>query len=330
MRRYQIVLLVILIIGAGYVIYEHHKAPFRHCEGKIFGTYYNITYQHEDDLQHDIVTALMTVDNSLSMFNEYSTIGKINRNESTALDAHTTFLIGEALAISETTGGAFDITVAPLVNAWGFGTTDEAPPTAETIDSLLAFVGYDKIAIHGNSLVKSDPRTMLDLSAIAKGYGADIVAQTLDKWKVDNYMIEIGGDIVVKGHGPHSKTAWRIAVQDPSNDDNTQTILTLTNCAVATSGNYRNFHYTADEKVAHTIDPVTGQPIQTDVLSATVIAPKCYLADAYATAAMVLGTTATLDLLSAQDTVDAYLIYALPDGARQVTYTPHCEQYLQQ
>ncbi len=342
MKRYQIVLLVILIVGAVFVVYQQHTAPYQHCEGAVFGTYYNITYQSEDDLQPAIVEALTSVDASLSMFNPESTIAKLNGGEELALDKGLAYLLPRALKLSETTNGAFDITVAPLVNVWGFGFKEEEWPSEATIDSILTFVGYEKIHVKGNRLVKDDARTMLDFSAIAKGYGVDVVAEVMEANKVRNYMIEIGGDVIVKGKSSRGE-AWRIGVSRPTlqapilqdcdtlqNDEqgDYQCILNLTDCAVCTSGNYRNFFYKDGIRFAHTIDPHTGHPIQGDVLSATIIAPHCYEADAYATAAMVLGLEGLKEILAQQKHLEAYIIYITPSGDEAVWTTEGFDKYV--
>ncbi len=330
MRRYQIVLLVLLLAGAAFVIYQQRTAPYQHCSGRIFGTYYNITYQHESNLEREILEALNGVDSSLSMFNAASTLARINRGEDVALDKPLQYLLPRALTIAAETDGAFDITVAPLVNVWGFGVTTEAWPTAETIDSLMTFVGYDKLSIKGKRIEKSDARTMIDLSAIAKGYAADVVAQMMERNKVRNYMVELGGDLVVKGHGSSTK-AWRIGLSRPVEGDSIQAfecILRLTDCAAATSGNYRNFFYKDGVRYAHTIDPHTGYPIAQDIVSATIIAPRCYEADAYATAAMVLGLDGTKALIAKHPSLEAYLIYTTPTGEQEVWMTDGFEKYI--
>ncbi len=333
MKRYQIILLALLIVGAVFVVWQQRTAPYRHCEGKIFGTYYNISYRSGEDLQSDILAALNSVDASLSMFNAESCLSKINRNEDLALDARAAYLIPRALAVSETTDGAFDITVAPLVNAWGFGFKNEEWPSQQTVDSLREFVGYKKIRIKNGRLIKDDPRMALDLSAVAKGYGADVVADVFDSNKVSDYMVEIGGDLVAKGKNSEGE-AWRIGVAKPDEDrQNTaakgyQTVLAVTNRALATSGNYRNFHYKDGVRYAHTIDPRTGQPVEHEVLSATVAATRCYEADAFATAVMVGGLDKAKEWFTKNKRLDAYIIYSTPDGGQAVWMTDGFKQYV--
>lgn len=311
---------------------QNNNAPYRHSEGKVFGTFYSITYQSSDDLQQDIDAALKRVDNSLSMFNEKSTIARLNRGENPVIDDNLLYLFPRAMKVSEATDGAFDITVAPLVNAWGFGFKKEQWPTDEEIDSLKAFVGYKTIHLNDRTITKDNPNTMIDLSAIAKGYGSDAVAKALDKAKVKNYMVEIGGEVVVKGQNGKGKN-WKIGIAKPSDnpekqENGYQCILSITDCAVATSGNYRNFFYKDGVKYAHTIDPRTGRPVQQDIISATVVAPHCYEADAFATSFMVTGLEKAKAILAKQTQLHAYLIYIDKDGKQNVWSTEGMKKYL--
>lgn len=337
MKRRNWFLLFILVAAAGFVIYTHKTAPYQKTEGRIFGTFYNITYQSTENLDKAILAALHQVDTSLSMFNKESTVSKINRNENPELDKLFLYIFPRAVKVSEATNGAFDITVAPLVNAWGFGIKKQnaqaVNPTTEQINRIREYVGYNKLHINDRKLTKDDPRTMIDLSAIAKGLGSDVVADVLNKAKVENYMVEIGGEVVAKGKNEKGKP-WRIGVTKPQAEEGQeagfQCILQLNNCAAATSGNYRNFHIVDGVKYAHTIDPRTGFPVQHDIISATVIAPKCYEADAYATAFMVMGLEQAKKVLSKQKHLNAYIIYNGKDDTRKVWMTEGFEKYIAQ
>ena len=293
---WQVPFLLLLIIGT--IIILKKQPPFRTNEGLVFGTVYKITYQHHDDLHQDIKEALKIVDNSLSPYNPNSIITSINNNQDTIVNEHFTHVFNLSQKISAETEGAFDITVAPLVNAWGFGFKHSIDVDPQAIDSLSQFIGYQKIKLEGNRIVKEDPRTMLDCSSIAKGYGVDIVARTLDAKGVQHYMVDIGGEVVVKGKNPRMKT-WRIGINKPIEDSlsvnqELQTILEVSGVGMATSGNYRKFYYKDGKRYAHTIDPRLGCPVQHNILSATVIANDCTTADAYATAFMVMGLEKSL------------------------------------
>ena len=301
--------------------------PYQHNKGFIFGTVYNITYQSDKNLEKEIIRELDKVDVSLSPFNEKSIISKINRNEEAVVDNYFYDVFNLAMQISEDTNGAFDITVAPIVNAWGFGFKSGSSPTSQYIDSLKQFIGYKKVRINKDKhVVKQDERIMLDCSAIAKGYGSDVVARLFNAKGIKNYMIEIGGEIVASGLSD-KRLPWRIGITKPSEDslgtsNELQTILNITDCAMATSGNYRNFYYKNGKRYAHTIDPRTGYPIQHNILSATVIAKSCAQADAYATSFMVLGLDETKKILERHPQLLAYLIYTNKDNEYEVWHSP--------
>ena len=252
------------------------------------------------------------VDFSLSPFNKASVITKINENSSDSVDQMFAEVFKLSKEISAETHGAFDITVAPLVNAWGFGFKNAANVDSLTIDSLLSFVGIDKIDLVNGKIVKKDPRVILDCSSVAKGYGVDCVARLLDSKGIKNYMVDIGGEVVVKGQNPQMNN-WRIGINKPVDDSlsvnqELHTVVTVTNVGIATSGNYRNFYYKDGKKYAHTINPHTGYPIQHNILSATVIAKDCATADAYATAFMVLGLDSAKMVCAKNPDIDAFFI----------------------
>lgn len=280
--------------------------------GMVFGTTYSITYQYHENLKSDIEGVMQQVDNSLSPFNKSSVITAINNNTSTKADKYLTEVFTLAQTVNKETDGAFDITVAPLVNAWGFGFRNGTRPTDTQTDSLLAIVGQEKVTLKDGEIIKSDPRIMLDCSAIAKGFGVDKVAEFLAGKGIENFLVEIGGEISARGKNSRG-TEWNIGVTKPVDDSlsinqENQAVLQITNKAMATSGNYRNFYYEGGKKYAHTINPHTGKPAQSDILSATVIAQTCAVADAYATAFMVLGSEKAKEILKKHPELQAYLI----------------------
>lgn len=323
---WQLPFLILLIVGTVLIIRQQHNMPYQNNKGFIFGTTYNITYQHDKDLGKEILVALNQVDASLSPFNEKSIITKINNNESVKPDKMFVEVFELAKLISTETHGAFDITVAPMVNAWGFGFKSGTSPTKEVIDSIKEIVGFDKISLKNNKIVKQDPRTTLDCSAIAKGYGCDIVARLFRNKDIKNFMIEIGGEVVTSGIS-EKRIPWKIGVTKPTDDSlstnqELQTILNITDMAMATSGNYRNFYYKNGKKYAHTIDPKTGYPVQHNILSATVLASDCATADAYATSFMVLGLDGAKKILEQHPELMAYFIYSDQKGHNAVWYSP--------
>ena len=327
---WQVPFLLFLIIGT--VVILEKQPPFRANEGLVFGTIYKITYQHQDDLHQDIKEALKEVDNSLSPYNPHSIITSINNHKDTLLNEHFTHVFNLSQKISAETEGAFDITVAPLVNAWGFGFKHSIDVDPHTIDSLCQFIGYQKIKLEDDRIVKEDPRTMLDCSSIAKGYGVDRVARLLDQKGVQHYMVDIGGEVVVKGKNPHMKT-WRIGINKPIEDSlsinqELQTILEVSGVGMATSGNYRKFYYKDGKRYAHTIDPRLGCPVQHNILSATVIANDCTTADAYATAFMVMGLEKSLEFCKEHPELNAYFICAGSGDSYEIHSTPGMDKFM--
>lgn len=323
---WQSAFLLFLIIGTIIIVRQQRTTPYQKDSGFIFGTIYNITYQNDKNLKKEIEDELHKVDNSLSPFNKQSIISKINRNENVIADEMFTNVFTLAEQISSETNGAFDITVAPLVNAWGFGFENKINPTKETIDSLKQLIGYQRVSLIDGKIKKEDPRIMLDCSAIAKGYASDVIADFLRSKGINNFMVEIGGEIVTSGIND-KRLPWKIGVTKPIDDSlNThqelQTVLNVTNKAMATSGNYRNFYYKNGKKYAHTIDPRTGYPVQHSILSATVLANNCATADAYATAFMVMGIDKAKKILANHNEIMAYFIYSDTQGNNAVWYSP--------
>lgn len=323
---WQIPFLVLLIAGTVFIVIQQRNMPYLTNRGLIFGTEYTITYQNDRDLGKEIEQALQHVDNSLSPFNPRSLITKMNNNEDTIADKFFTEVYRIARKVSEDTGGAFDITVAPLVNAWGFGFKEGITPDKHTIDSLLQFVGYTKVRLDDNGrLHKADPRLLLDCSAVAKGYGCDVVAKVLRSHDVQNFMVEIGGEVVTCGVNER-RLPWRIGVTKPSEDplqtsQELQTVLNVTDKAMATSGNYRNFYYKGGKRYAHTINPQTGYPVEHSLLSATVLARDCATADAYATSFMVMGMDRAREVLAHHPELMAYFIYSDSEGKNAVWFS---------
>ena len=324
---WQLPFLVLLIVGSIFIIRQQSIMPYRHTEDFIFGTTYQVTYQYDVDLRDSIKSQLLKVDQSLSPFNENSVISAINYNQSAKPDEMFLDVFRQAMKISRETNGTFDITVAPLVNAWGFGFKKGELPTPRQVDSLKAIVGYQKLSLVDGMIHKADPRMMIDCSAIAKGYGVDVVAKYLRSRGVENFMIEIGGEIVTQGVNP-SKHPWRIGVTKPTEDSlniggrELQTTLKVNNVAMATSGNYRNFYYKDGKRYAHTIDPHTGYPVQHNILSATVFAKSCMVADAFATSFMVMGLDGAKEILKKHPELMAYLIFDNGRGGNGVWFSP--------
>ncbi len=309
---------------------------FTRIEGSVFHTFYHIQYNSPTDYHADIRRLFDEFDGSLSMFNDTSVITRMNQNDpSVKANSYVRTVIDKALEVSRRTDGAFDITVAPLVNLWGFGFKNSDKVNQQMVDSILPFVGYEGISLdEDGTLHKNDPRTILDASSIAKGYMCDVVANFLEAQGVRDYMVEIGGELAIGGHNPKGNL-WSVGINQPVNDSlqvgnaELRDIMHLTGRGVATSGNYRNFYYKDGQRYAHTIDPKTGYPVQQDILSSTVIAPDCMTADAYATAFMVMGSERALEVLAADTTLMAYFIVSVAGAdSTDVIYSEGLKQML--
>jgi thiamine biosynthesis lipoprotein len=323
---WQLPFLVLLIVGTVLIIRQQQSTPYQKNAGLIFGTTYSVTYQCGEDLQEEIEAELKKVDDEFSMFNSQSIVARLNNGEQPELSNDFIDVFKLARQVSEDTNGAFDITVAPLVNAWGFGFKHEQMPSKEQVDSLRELIGYRYVTLKDKTITMQKPGMMLDFSAIAKGYGVDVVARLLERHDIKNYMVEIGGEITTRGINPE-RVPWRIGVNKPSEDalnenHELQTILNVTDKSMATSGNYRNFYVKGGKKYAHTIDPKTGYPVQHSLLSATVLTDRCAKADAYATSFMVLGMDGAKQILERHKELMAYLIYTDNKGNLSVWYSP--------
>ena len=297
------------------------KLSYHHNEGKVFGTYYNIRYEATTDLEDSIRAALTAFDNSLSMFNPHSVLSAVNANRDTTTDAAFENMWAEAERVYTLSHGAFDITVAPLVNYWGFGFAEkQSHITHHTshIDSLLSFVGFEKVTLFEHKVIKSDPRIQLDAGAVAKGQACDMIADVLRRQGCDNFLVEIGGEVVC--HGLNDKgEPWRVGITKPKlnnegAEEDFQHIIASSDICMATSGNYRNYYYADGERRSHTIDPRTGYPVQHSLLSATVVSSSCMRADALATACMVLGADEAIQMMEQAGDAACYLIVAQADS----------------
>lgn len=325
--------LAFLILATIWILARHEpQAGYNSVSGLVFGTVYKVTYQHDGDLKPEIEAELKRFDLSLSPFNDSSVISRINRNEELVTDSFFQNCFNRSMEISRETKGAFDITIAPLANAWGFGFKKGTFPDSLMIDSLLQITGYDKVKLEDGKVIKQDLRTMLSCSAVAKGYSVDVVAHLLDRKGIKNYMVDIGGEVVVKGKNP-TNNLWRIGINKPIDDSlaikqDIQVVLELTDIGMATSGNYRNYYYKDGKKYAHTIDPRTGYPVQHSILSSTVVAEDCMTADALATSFMVMGLEEAEAFCKANPKIDAYFIYSGEDGEFKTYYTEGMKKYM--
>lgn len=300
------------------------KAP-NEVKGYAQGTTYQILYLDDRNFQRSVDSILIAIDNSLSTYNKRSIITNFNQADSILeVDAFFIDVFNMAKEVYTSTEGAFNPAVTHLVNAWGFGFKNTEKTDSATIDSLLQFTNFDLITIVNNIAIKQNKNMMLDFNAIAQGYTVDVIADFFDEKNVKNYMIEVGGEIIAKGKNTENKV-WKIGIDKPienQEERELKAIIRLDNLALATSGNYRKFYEKEGVKYSHTINPKTGYPVQHSLLSATVISNNCALADAYATAFMVVGLEKSKEILKANPTLEALLIYAIEDGTLSTYSTP--------
>lgn len=293
MNRHAAILLTLAVAIVAMFCSRDRKRFFTH-EGVVWTTDYHITYEASHDLGDSIQLIFNNLDISVSPYNKASLITSLNENTSHNVDVYVKRLLEASIKIHGESGGAFDPTVMPLVNAWGFGYKNGQSPTRAQLDSILDFVGLDKLALRGNALVKEDPRVMLDFSSIAKGMACDEIGRMLARNGARNWLVEIGGEVAASGKNKRDQ-AWTVSVDMP-NDENDGTVshesallLNLDNEAVATSGNYRKWREEGGNRLSHIIDPKTGNSRAGTLLSVTVTAADCMTADAWATACMVMG-----------------------------------------
>ncbi|MCK9255555.1 MAG: FAD:protein FMN transferase [Bacteroidales bacterium] len=331
MRNLIYLLILILLFSCT----NKSKNQYQFYKGEIHGTYFHITYQSSFDLSMEIDSVFKVFNASLNNYDPNSLISKINFNEENQTDSLFRIMFYKAKQVYEESDGAFDISIAPIVNEWGFGWIKKDKnniPDSSKIENLLNFVGMDKWSIVDNKIVKDCQEAMLISNAIAKGQSVDFVANFLVSRKVENFLVEIGGEIMCKGKNPNGEN-WRIGIDKPientdyENREN-QIIINISNKAVATSGNYRKFIENENKKYAHTINPKTGYPEENELLSVTVIAKDCMSADAYATAFMASGLEKSKNILKNLNNIEVYFIYL--DNANNVQdyYTKNFEQYI--
>ena len=283
--------------------------------GPVFGTSYSIQYYSDikEGLQSEIDSLFYVINKSMSTYQINSDISKLNRNESNLVDSHFSKVFDASKEIYKQTEGAFDPTIGNLVNAWDFGPEGNIKNLDSLkIVSLMLSVGLDKVQRDGNKIIKQNPNTFIDFNAIAKGYGVDVISDFLESKNIENYIVEIGGEIRTKGNNVESTRPWKVGVEMP-HFDGTQSVMraiSLKNEAMATSGTYRKFK--TDEngnRYSHIIDTKTGYPSKTNLLSISVIASNCMTADAYATAFKAMGIEKVTAFLESHKELKVFLIF---------------------
>jgi len=294
--------------------------------GSTQGTYYQIIYYASDSLvtQVQIQETFNKFLQIASLWEPNSEISRVNRNENIKVGTDFQTIFFEAQEISRLTGGAFDITVGDLVNVWGFGPHQFSDSVLVKIDSLRKYVGYQNIDLIDSIVVKKYPNTKIDFNAIAKGYSVDLMAGILRRNGIDNFIVDIGGEVYASGQKPDGGK-WNVGIEKPAatnlSDRKVHDVISLSNKAAATSGTYRNYFIKDSIRYSHTINPTTGRPVEHTLLSVTILADKCVTADALATAFMVMGVEKAMEFLNKYPQFDGYFIYQDENNELQIVYT---------
>ena len=328
MNRIWLIILAVFVACTS----QHQNDVLVQNVGFAQGSTYNVQYMSTNatDYQWEVDSILAEIDSSLSTYQEFSLISKLNQGDTSIfLDEHFVKVFNAFQSVADSTQGKFDCTLAPIINAWGFGFSEKLKVDSMLIQSLLEKVGYKKVTLKGDSLLRNPYLLQLDFNALAQGYTVDVIAAFLDSMGLQNYMVEVGGELKAKGKNANGKN-WRIGIDKPSSktdyNNRFQTVVELSNKALATSGNYRRFYIEDGEKYAHTIDPETGYPVKHKLLSVTVVTEDCMLADSYATAFMVMGIQKTKRYLQTHPELDVYLIYTNRKGDWETWATPAFSQ----
>ncbi len=295
--------------------------------GEAQGTYYMISYYGAEmpDLQNEIDSLLTLFDESVSLWVENSIISKVNANDpSVLIDRYFSdiFMLSQQVAME--TDGAFDFTVGPLIKAWGFGKNGALDIDSTHIDSLLSYTGPGKVTLFKNQVIKKDDRVQIDFNGIAQGYSVDMIAGFLKDKGIDNFIVDIGGEVRANGQKPDG-SSWKVGIEKPAADAEAERELTivieLNNKSVATSGNYRKYIEKDGKRYSHIIDPETGYPAMHNLLSVTIIYDNAALADAYATACMVMGLEKALKFVDSRQNMEAFFIFTNEKGEYQTKAT---------
>ena len=329
----------VLLVGAFLTILscKNKEAEFIDIHGFIFSSTYSVRYENSkkitpDELKKDIEKILYDFSASLSSYDTTSLLSRINRNEDLKVDAYIEELYNKSVMIYEIGGGVFDITVGPLVRAWGFGPDGRKNFSEQKLDSLLDLVGMDKVKLTNGKIVKSNPNIVLEFNAIAKGFSVDLVARHFDKLGIKNYLVEIGGELRVKG--TKNGNLWNIGIDKPTDSNvmkgsaGLQAIISITNKSMATSGDYRRFYIEDGVKYSHTIDPRTGYPVRNKLLSVTAFADECGIADGIATVCMVLGHEKAIEFLDKHPEYSAFMVYSGDGGEFETWMSESLKEYI--
>lgn len=329
-NRYKNILYTVILLVSLFIVYQYRKrsTDLIFLEGKTMGTTYHITYfdKEQRNFKQQIDSILDRVNRSINTYLPQSEVTRFNKGAG-AVKFELPYLrqlLERSQEIVSASSGAFDPTVMPLVNAWGFGPAEPLNPDNLEIDSIREFVGFEKVLFNSDSVWKTDVRTQLDFGGIGQGYGADVVADFLKGKGITDVLVEIGGEGMALGRNPKSGKPWEIGVLDPNSTPEKQffkAYVTLENKSFTTSGSYFNYREIDGKKFSHTIDPQSGYPINTPLLSVSVFSDNATSADGWATALMVMGVDRAKQFLQNQSDLDAILMYSGEDGKIDVFVT---------
>jgi len=317
---------------------NQNSGNFSVIDGFTQGTTYHVVYEvtgkkDPSEVRRDLEELFIKVDNSLSIYNDSSVISQINSNVSNETDSLFRAMFRLSAEICNKSKGAFDITIGPLVKAWGFGPDAMQRFDASKLDSLLSLVGMGKVKLEGNIIVKESPAMFIDMNAIAQGYTVDLVIDYFKSNGIKDCLVEVGGE--VRSSGDKNGAGWKVGIDRPvdgNNDPGTdmEAIITLNDKALATSGNYRKFYVEDGTKYSHTINPVTGYPARHSLLSATILADDCATADAFATACMVVGKDSAITMIEKFDFLEGYLIWSDSDGTMKTWMSQSAKKLIEE
>lgn len=323
------------LFAAGFAGCGGGSRTYTVVDGTMLGTTLHVVADVEGVSSQELYAAVMELDReakaSMSIYDSTSLVSRLNRNETDSVDRHIAFNLHLADSIGALSDGRYDVTVKPLVEAWGFAGRERAENP--NVDSILEFVGREKVRVEGGRLVKDDPRVQLDFNSVAKGYTVDLLAGLVEKYGAENYIVDIGGEVRCRGLNRQGR-AWRIGVETPfdgnmSDGEYLQKRIQMTGGGLATSGNYRRFYLDADgRKVAHTIDPRTGRSALSRLLSVTVVAPTCAEADALGTMFLAMGADGALAAAERMPEAKVYFILAGSGDTYEEYVSPAMEQLI--
>ena len=325
MKYYPLIrkILPLLFVTAAIVTGCKEKAEYKTIDGFTQGTTYHIVYSNDVDFTPDSLTEslLKMVDFSMSGYNPESIISQVNKADSVKVDIMFADVFNRSVEMYRISEGLFDVSAAPLFDIWGFGFKNKSVVNQQIIDSVMQYVGMDKVTLEGTRIIKKSPGIQLNFNAIAQGYTADVIGRAFDNVGIKNYLIEVGGEIFCKGVNPKGKP-WSVGIDKPEEGNmiqgqEIQDIILLNGGGLATSGNYRKFYEENGEKYSHTINPKTGYPVRDNLLSATVVAADAMTADAYGTYFMVAGLKKSIEVIESTPGIEGYLIYS-KDGKFEV------------